>query len=329
MDTHLPLALSLGSLGSLAMSAALLAGCDAPGEAAPPDPGWRAAAPLPAPQQECGVVALDGRLIAVGGYDEDVVMVPTVVAYDPDADAWEALAPLPEPLHHPNVAVLDGVLHVAGALGSSFLDLPVHYAYDAAADAWETRAELPGDRAVGGAGAAVLDGRLHLVGGLHRNRPVALHSVYDPATDRWEALPDAPSARDHLAMGAIDGRLVVAAGRERALDAFVAATELYDPASGWSTGAPIPTPRGGVAAAVGPDGELHVLGGEGNGDDPSGVFPNHERYDPRADRWASEGSLRTPRHGTGAAWIGGTLWLPGGATVEAFGAVDIHEGWTP
>jgi N-acetylneuraminic acid mutarotase len=295
----------------------------------PPDPGWRAGASLPSPQQECGVVALDGRVFVIGGYDASITMVDTVVAYDPEADAWEAMAPLPVPLHHPNVAVLDGRIHVAGALGVGFLDMPVHYAWDPAADAWEPRAELPDDRSVGASGAAVIDGRLHLVGGLRSNRAVALHSVYDPATDAWEALPDAPSARDHLAAGAVGGKLVVTAGRTRDLGAFVPQTEIWEEGVGWSEGAPIPTPRGGVAAAVGPDGELHVLGGEGSDTYRDGVFPDHERYDPLTDTWTAEGALASPRHGTGAAWIGDTLWLPGGAPVQAFGAVDTNEGWSP
>jgi hypothetical protein len=33
----------------------------------------------------------------------------------------------------------------------------------------------------------------------------------------------------------------------------------------------------------------------------------------------------TPRHGMGAAAIGNSLYVPGGATVQAFGAVDTFE----
>jgi hypothetical protein len=37
----------------------------------------------------------------------------------------------------------------------------------------------------------------------------------------------------------------------------------------------------------------------------------------------------TPRHGTGAAGVGGVLYVPGGATQQAFGAVATHESYTP
>ena len=42
-------------------------------------------------------------------------------------------------------------------------------------------------------------------------------------------------------------------------------------------------------------------------------------------------AMRTPRHGTGAAVVGGVLWVPGGADVQAFGATDVVEYlvWRP
>jgi N-acetylneuraminic acid mutarotase len=157
---------------------------------------------------------------------------------------------------------------------------------------------------------------------------VALHSTYDPATDSWEALPDAPHARDHLAMAAIDDRLVVTAGRDGGLSSFVDATDVYDPGSGWESGAAVPTPRGGVAAAA-LDGALHVFGGEGNAAEPTGVFATHDSYDPITDSWTSRDPMPSPRHGTGAAALDGMIWIPGGADVQAFGAVDTNEGWAP
>jgi N-acetylneuraminic acid mutarotase len=297
-------------------------------EAEPADPRWVAGAPLPAPRQECGVVAWDGQVVVIGGYDAGPTMTDRVEAYDPAVDGWSAWPPLPEPLHHPNVAVLDGRIHVAGGLSDGFFERPVHWVYDPATDeGWTAAAELPAELAVGAAGAAVFDGRLHLVGGLQGTRTVALHSAYDPQTDAWERLPDAGHRRDHLAIGVAGDRLIVAAGRADGLRGFVAATEIWDGA-GWTTGAPIPVPRGGVAAAVGPDGLLHVVGGEGD-DTPSGVFSEHEAYDPQADGWTSLGAMATPRHGTGAAWVDGALWVPGGAPVLAFGATDTNESWTP
>jgi N-acetylneuraminic acid mutarotase len=303
--------------------------CARPPDPPPEDPGWLAGAELPVPRQECGVAALDGQIVVVGGFDDRLTMLDTVHAYDPAQDSWSVLAPLPEALHHPNLAVLDGQLHVAGALGGAFLELGVHYVYDPAQDSWSSLPEMPDELAVGSAAAAVLDGQLHLVGGLRANRAVASHVRWDPGSGQWEELPDAPHARDHGAAGVVDGLLVVLAGRQGTLSSFVPATDRWDPSEGWSPGARIPTPRGGVASAVSEDGWISVLGGEGNDSEPSGVFAEHERYDPSTDSWDRLSPMPTPRHGTTAAWLDGILWVPGGAEVAAFGATSTNEGWRP
>ena len=72
-----------------------------------------------------------------------------------------------------------------------------------------------------------------------------------------------------------------------------------------------------------------VVGGEGNSGDPSGVFPHVESYDPMADSWTSLPPMPTPRHGMGAAGYDGTLYVPGGADSQAFGAVATFEAYTP
>jgi hypothetical protein len=87
--------------------------------------------------------------------------------------------------------------------------------------------------------------------------------------------------------------------------------------------APIPTPRGGVAGAA-LDGKLHVIGGEGNDGDASGVFDEVEAYDPASDSWQALPPMLEPRHGLAAAELEGRIYLPGGASAQGFGAVGDH-----
>lgn len=301
-------------------------GCAAPHDRPPPDPGWSPAADLLAPLQEHAVVVLGDEVVVIGGYE--VGMVDRVEAYDPAGDSWRALPSLPARVHHVNAAVVDDTVYVVGVLEEGFVEAGAIWALEG--DRWTDLGELPADRAVGAAGVGVLDGRIHLVGGLQGGRSVDLHTAYDPATGQIEALAPAPTARDHMAAGVTGGRLAVVGGRDGGIAGVIDTLELYDPATdSWSDGAPIPTARGGVAAAVGPDGRLHVLGGEGNPDDADGVFPDHEAWDPVTDTWEELGAMLTPRHGMGAAFVGDTLWAPGGATVQGFGAVATHEGWIP
>lgn len=289
------------------------------------DPGWWSGTELPSPRQEHGVAAVGGQVVVVAGVDDGPITLGRVQAFDPETGVWSDLPELPVAVHHPNVAALDdGTLVMLGALDAAFRPVAEAWVLPVGASAWEPVTPPPSD--VGSSATAVLDGKVHLVGGLGVSGAIAWHQVWDPTTDSWEQLPDAPHARDHLAWGVVDGELVVTAGRQRSLSAFVAATDRYDPVSGWTSGAPIPTPRGGVAAAV-LNGRLHVVGGEGNPDDPDGVFATHEAYDPASDSWEALPDIPAPRHGMGAAVVDGVLWVPGGAPVDGFGAYEINQGY--
>jgi hypothetical protein len=86
----------------------------------------------------------------------------------------------------------------------------------------------------------------------------------------------------------------------------------------------MPTARAGIACGVDGD-RIAVVGGEGNGSASTGVFPQAELYTVSRDRWESLDPMPTPRHGMGAAIVDGVLYVPGGATLAGFGAVDTHE----
>jgi len=289
------------------------------------EPGWWSGAAVPSPRQEHGVVRVDGQVVVIAGVDDGPSTLGLVQAYDPFAGTWSDWPSLPVAVHHPNVATLDdGTIAMLGALDAGFRPVAEAWVLRPSATAWE--AVTPPPQLVGSAATAVLEGKVHVVGGLGETSAVAWHQVWDPTTDAWEALPDAPRARDHLAFGVVNGELVVTAGRQRSLSAFVDATDIYAPSTGWRSGAPIPTPRGGVAAAV-LNGRLHVVGGEGNGDDPDGVFATHEAYDPGADAWERLPDIPAPRHGMGAVQVDGVLWVPGGAPVDGFGATDVNQGF--
>lgn len=292
--------------------------------------GWAALAPLLAPLQEHSVVALLGEVVVLGGYNDARQIVDRVEAYDPSTDSWRALASLPEPSHHVNAAVVGDRIYVLGVLQGGFLESAVLWIYDPATDAWTTGARPPASH-VAGASVVGIDGTdIHVIGGLQSVRAVALHSVYDTVSDRWDTLPDSPRDRDHAAGGTVGGRLLAVAGREVSIASSVDAVDRYDLATGtWSTGAPIPTARSGVGHAFDTLGHLHVVGGEGNAAINSGVFPQHEVYDPTVDGWTELPPMAQPRHGMGAVFVDGVLYVPGGAPVQGFGAVDTFDQFRP
>lgn len=184
---------------------------------------------------------------------------------------------------------------------------------------------MPTARAAGG--AAVVEGRIHVVGGSlsdAANTPV--HEAYDPATDTWQTLAPIPTARDHLAVVAMDGRTLALGGRVNGDPAFnLAVTEIYDPATdSWTEAAPMPTARSGVASAV-LDDRVYVFGGETR----RITFDTVEAYDPAADDWTSLAPMPTARHGFGAIAHEGRIHTITGAPTAGGDLSTIVEIFVP
>lgn len=279
--------------------------------------------------QETAAVSVGGSLYVLGGFNGALGVLDTVAVFDPAACAWSTGPALPRPLHHINAAVVDDTIYIVGAMeGLEFRATGDAWAWRPGVDAtWSTRAAMPAGTQRGAAVTAVVDGAIYVAGGL-RGGAVAEVSRYTPATDQWDAMPPLPAPRDHACGGALDGAVIVAGGRQASIASTSPAVYAYTAAGGWTSRAPMLTARGGTACGVVGD-ELVVVGGEGNPALPSGVFAEVEAYDGSDDTWRALPSMPTPRHGMGAAAIGGRLYVPGGATQDGFGAVATREVLTP
>lgn len=113
------------------------------------------------------------------------------------------------------------------------------------------------------AAGAVIDGRLHIVGGRSvAGGNTAAHEVYDPAEDRWRTAAPMPQAQGGLAAAELGGKLY-AFGGEYFNDGGGVYPEawVYDPQTDdWAAIDPMPHPRHGLGA-VALDGAIHVIGG--------------------------------------------------------------------
>lgn len=294
-----------------------------------PDSGagtrWEPRAPVQGgPIQETAVVALDDKVYVIGGFTDAAQEVSAVRVYDPATDSWSDAAALPMPVHHANAAVVDGTLYVLGALVTlGFTPVDNVWAYSPETDSWTEKSPIPVAR--GSSAIGVIDGKIYVAGGLGEAGAIDNMAVYDPATDGWTELAPLPEARDHMVGAAVDGIFYAIGGRRQSVGAITGRVDAYDPGTGeWTARAPMITPRGGAAAGV-VLGAIYVAGGEGNADVDSGVFPQTEAYFPATDTWQVLPDMRTPRHGTGAAAIDNVLYVPGGADIQAFGAVATHE----
>ncbi len=286
---------------------------------------WTTLAPMPTPRQEVAVAALDGAVWVIGGFGPRAEPVGTVEVYDPATNRWRARPPLPVALHHAAAAVVDHRLFVVGGYeGGRVRWTPSQtvFEWDGERSSWGTRAAMPTAR--GALAVAVLDGRVHALGGSGDGLSAA-HEIYDPASNRWRGATPMPTARDHLAAVAFQGRIWALGGRTSFLGTQFDAVEVYDPATDiWRPAPVLPTARGGLAAAALAD-RILVFGGEA----PLRIFNAVEMYEIAGQRWVSKAPMPTPRHGIGAAVVGGRVYIAGGGTEPGYAATTANEAYTP
>ncbi len=353
---------SLRSWGALAL-VALLAGCGEPPELeedaaavvvqmarAEGQTGWTSLTPVPEPRTEVSVAAIGHRVYLLGGFvapEEGVEgarpRTPTTLwAYDVVEGEWTDEGEIPGGTHHAALVALDGRLYlIGGYVEASFEPRGDVHIYDPDTGSWSQGEPMPTPR--GALAWAAVDGRIHTVGGtvadkdaLHDHEhttdspdaSVGTHEVYHPAEDRWERRAPMPTARNHHIAQAVDGRVVVTAGRA-GRDFTMTTTEIYDPATdSWSTGAPLPTGRSGVASAV-LDGWMYVFGGETFDPGAQGTFEEAERYHLGDDRWEAIDPMPSARHGLGAAAAGGAIYVVSGGPRPGFAFGTANERWIP
>lgn len=351
MDNRRTLSLlAVGSVLVLAGYAAAAPPATAP--TAPPAPSERAAPAgaewvqgTPLPEQRTEVSATtDGRHIYLaGGFgppegDERATAPRTLWRYDPGADTWSPLTEIPEGVHHAPFQHHDGRLYILGGFReTSFEPVANVRVYDLASGEWSEGAPMPTPR--GASAWAVLDGRIHVIGGnaagegavddqpearITEDRSVNVHEVYDPADDRWTRLQPMPTPRNHIGAAAVNGRIHVVLGRADG-DYTLATHEIYDPATdSWSEGPPVPTGRSGVAVLE-HGGLLYAFGGERLDQPNERTFDDAERFDPGTGTWERLPPMPTARHGLGAAAIGNAIYVLSGGPGPAFTFGDTNE----
>jgi N-acetylneuraminic acid mutarotase len=287
------------------------------------DPVEADLAPLLVPRGEHGVAALDGEIYVLGGFTPSVTS--TVHAYNPESNAWREVADFPVEFHHPNVAVVDGLLYVLGYHATSAQRVAdgSTYAYDPDADEWAPLASQPEGTERGASCVTAFDGKIYVFGGTNGDA-LTDASYYDPTENQWHVLPDMPLARHHCLAAPYNGKIYLVSGRDVVIEEVQPESFVFDPgAETYDQVAPILTPRGG--AAGGTLGELiYVMGGEGDPDDPNGVFHEIEQYDPATDSWSSLPDMTVPRHGYQAAVIGDRMYLPGGSLSQGLDPTTTH-----
>src|SRR5262249_29445398 len=197
---------------------------------------WASLATMPTARQEVAVAALRGHVWVIGGFGSTGEPTATAESYDPASNAWTARAPLPVVIHHAAAVTVGERLFVLGGYTGGRVSWEPSddlWEWNEPRGAWEPRPPMPTPR--GALAAAVLNGRIHALGGSQRDA-LNVHEVYDPATNAWKRANVMPTPRDHLAAVAFRGQLWALGGRTSFLGTQYANVEIYDAAAdAWHT----------------------------------------------------------------------------------------------
>ena len=191
---------------------------------------------------------------------------------------------------------------------------------------WDTLAPVP--EALTFAVAAVVDGKIYLMGGGGTGGASKHNYVYDPATDMWSQLADIPYAAQQPAGAAVNGKIHYFGGGYPNTGTPLDDHYVYDPSTdSWSPAADLTAPRA-IHYGEGLDGVLYSLGGQG-------MANLCQTYDEVNDQWITKNNLPDNSFWYGAhVATGGHIYrfCGGGYTAPVKKAHQYNPGgdtWSP
>jgi hypothetical protein len=147
----------------------------------------------------------------------------------------------------------------------------------------------------------------------------------------WVARAPIPTPRGRLGVGVVNGILYAVGGSivhtgVGGYAELLSTVEAYSPSTNsWSSKAPLPTPRSGVAVGV-VDGILYALGGSSSQTKPT--LDTMDAYDPVRNAWTARAPMPTPRSGFALGVTRGTLYAVGGWATNN-GPTGLVEAYDP
>lgn len=272
-------------------------------------------------------------ILAFGGTDGGLSTYSTVEMFHPVNNSWSARASMPAPLAGMAAATSqdtfgEKVYLVGGSAGGN--GTTTFWEFDNIANSWNTSLPpLPAARTYLAA-ATGPDGKVYAFGGYEDSAPFYHDEVYgfDPLTGSWSsAIPPMPHRRQkHAAVTGCDGLIYIVGGGNGSalleLDVFDPIGNVWLPlnpntSTPWAS---VPSPRyDEVAGAMGRDGLLYLIGGDGYPIE-TGIV---DAFDPSTNTWIAKPAEPTTRNGQAAVGLGKRVYAIGGW--KKFGGVQTSN----
>jgi hypothetical protein len=272
---------------------------------------WTNAEAMPTPRFDLAVVALDGKIYAIGGRSGlNLANLNANEQYNSQTKTWTKMAVLPNPQSRCVATAYNGKIY---DFSSGLIQI-----YNPQTNQWTTKPFSPGNQWIGTANE--VNGKIYLLGGGQNYNSV---QVYDPTTNSLTAKTSCPQhIADHAAV-ALDNKIYVMESTFPQLTGGVpvshSLTLIYDTSRDtWSYGAssPINVQFPAIAEAnVSGLPVIYLFGGSPQ--DFSATIPPPastyvQIYHPNSNSWTTGASLPTIRAHGGAAVVDNKIYVIGG-----------------
>jgi hypothetical protein len=288
---------------------------------------WVPVGPMTAAREHFTATLLPGgKVLMAGGQSSTGASLASAELYNPATRSFSATGSLAAARAYPAASLLpSGQVLVTGGLTSKFSPLASAELYDPATGTWHATA--PMNAAGYGLTATPLRAGSVLVAGFGGSSPA---EVYHPARATWTNT--GPMA---VALGGFPIAVRLQTGQVLLAGGGTSAAELYDPATNtWAATGSMTTARQAPAAALLPDGDVLVTGGNMPGGGAS--LASAELYDPATGKWTATGPMTGARFGATATTLpDGTVLATGGCSTcsnqPALASSEIFDGsfWVP
>lgn len=221
-------------------------------------------------------------------------------------------------------AVNFGPIFVIGGWdGQNVLDTTLRY--DPLSDSWRQLPSKP--TAVRDIQAVILGGKIFVPGGLLGDGNVSgVLEVFDPQSEEWSTAQALPEPRSAYSLAVFEGRIYLFGGwdgKEYRSEVF-----RFDPnANSWEVLTSMPTQRAFSCAAVSPEGEVFVIGGQNS----TGRLYTNEAYQPALEGtssefpWNQRKPLDEPRSQSACGALDNEIYVFGGDQAQAPLRYDVRS----
>ncbi|HAK51466.1 MAG TPA: hypothetical protein DCM54_06125 [Gammaproteobacteria bacterium] len=227
---------------------------------------WRQLDDMPVGKWEPASLVMDGKLVVLGGYEDNVMSSKRVDIFDPADGSWTQLQDLPSALSHVNLVEQGDTFWFAGGMKDKISPAKDHiiaevWQFNPGLDRYSAAPLLPEKR---GAGCLERIGSaLHYISGLKEDRDTDGEEHWVLDLDEWEKTGNGQ----------------------------------------WREAAPIPVPRNQHSSAL-LNGKIHVIGGQFHHDSEQIDQARIDIYDPATDTWEEGPSLPYGHsHSEGATFV--------------------------